>query len=33
MQEAVMVRPISPSLKTSAQTKASKTDFADEIPF
>jgi hypothetical protein len=33
MQEAVIVRPISPPLKPVAQTKAPKTDLADEIPF
>jgi hypothetical protein len=33
MQEAVIVRPISPPLKPVAQTKAPKTNFADEIPF
>lgn len=33
MQEAVIVRPISPPLKPSAQTEAPKTDFGDETPF
>jgi hypothetical protein len=33
MQEAVSVRPLSPTSKPVAQTKAPKTDFADEIPF
>jgi hypothetical protein len=33
MQEAVMVRAVSPPRKPSAQTKAPNTDFADEIPF
>jgi hypothetical protein len=33
MREAVIVRPVSPPLWSSAQERAPTTEFADEIPF